>query len=92
MREPTDERVNAYVLSLFREDRPPDDHLTSCPDAHAVDSDMFNGTYGCETGCEYARLEAVVTCPHGFKEDFEYGMFGEVSDLIDDMVEWERSP
>lgn len=63
----------------------PERHLRTCPAAAVEAVEGTNGTYGCDTGCEFARLEAVVRCPHGVRADVEYGQFGMLADLIADM-------
>jgi hypothetical protein len=64
-----------------------DNHLAGCPDLTAVDVDAQGGSYGCDTGCDYARFEAVLTCPHGEREEYMYGTFGELSYMVEDMIE-----
>ncbi|MCA1223439.1 hypothetical protein [Streptomyces sp. 8L] len=66
-------------------------HLVDCPDLHVSEQDASDGLYGCETGCEYARLEATLGCSHGLSEEYEYGEFGEMADMIRDIcAEQER--
>jgi hypothetical protein len=83
-----DELVERYILLKFREDGT--DHLETCPDARVTEADARNGSYGCDTGCEYVRFEAVITCPHGESEEFEYGEFGELYSLLEDLEKLER--
>lgn len=79
-----DERLNRLVMHLLREDGA-HPHLASCPDAAVRDATGGNGWYGCDTGCEYVRLEARVSCPHGYDAEFEYGEFGDMESLFEDM-------
>ncbi len=80
-----DELLAAVVLRKYREDREGrDDHLASCPDTVARDVSGENGTYGCDTGCEYYKLTATLKCPHE-ELDWEYGDFGDIAGLIEDM-------
>jgi hypothetical protein len=51
------------------------------------DPDALNGAHGCDTGCDYARFEAVIVCPHGQREEFEWGQFGEIADILEEMGE-----
>lgn len=51
------------------------------------DPDAYNGSYGCDTGCDYARFEAVITCPHGEREQFEWGDFGEIGRILEEFEE-----
>jgi hypothetical protein len=60
-------------------------HMTACPDVTVKDFVASDGTYGCETGCEYARLEAVLSCPHHENVEYEYGEWGELADMIEEM-------
>lgn len=80
-----DELLAAVVLQKYREDREGrDDHLASCPETVARDVSGENGTYGCDTGCEYYKLTATLKCPHE-ELDWEYGDFGDIAGLIEDM-------
>ena len=52
---------------------------TLCPFCNGVlDIEMFNGSYGCDTGCDYVRFE--VDCPHCHKMVYQTGDFGEFDD------------
>lgn len=84
-----DEKTAAMILRKFQAEFHGERHrhLKECADVSVTHSDMYNGTYGCETGCEYARLEATVACPHGHSYDYEYGTFGDLSDLIAELDE-----
>lgn len=62
------------------------EHLEGCQDLEVVEADGSNGSYGCDTGCEYARLEASVRCPHRPEPvEVEYGWFGEMADIYDEL-------
>jgi hypothetical protein len=82
-----DELVARYILREYRDDNT--GHLAECPETRVTDSDAQNGSYGCETGCAYARFEAVVDCPHGQREEFAWGQFGELADILDDLTRLE---
>jgi hypothetical protein len=81
-----DDLVNRWVLARYQRERigKPDQHLAECADA-VVTHEATNGEYGCDTGCEYVRLEADISCIHGFTDCYEYGAFGDLADLIDDI-------
>src|SRR5690349_8589974 len=92
-----DEHVARFVLAKYRDDfvsvSAADDkkHLAKCLDTtvrHVVGSDGF---YGCESMCEYATLTAAVSCPHGFSDEYEYGEFGDLGDLLRDVERYERA-
>lgn len=75
-----DERVRIYVLREAQSH--PRTH--TCPDTDVSFIEGDDGTYGCDTGCEYWRLTARLTCEHfpeGF--EFEYGQFGMLNDLLE---------
>lgn len=77
--------VAAWITRHYREEGG-NAHLRDCLDMTATDVDGHDGAYDCQTGCDYARLTAVVTCSHGERdEDFEYGDFGELADIITDI-------
>lgn len=88
-----DEKVAAYVLREYKalwhspgRSAEAWRHLKQCPEATVSHAEGNDGMYGCDTGCEYARLEATISCPHGFvDEEFEYGAFGELADLLADL-------
>ena len=78
--------VSRYTLAKYRESGEAENaHLKVCPEAVTEDPESHNGTYGCDTGCEYVRFEATITCPHGQREDFEWGTFGELSYILEDL-------
>lgn len=81
-----DDLVNRYVLWWFRNDSTGHlPHLVDCPDAVVRDTKAWDGSYGCETGCDYVRFEAVVSCPHGSSELVEWGQFGELASILEVM-------
>lgn len=65
-------------------------HLASCPDLAAGDVTGEDSSYGCDTGCEYVRLEADMSCPHGERECYAYGKFGELAYILEDIEADER--
>lgn len=67
------------------------DHLQSCTDITLADVEATNGLYGCDTGCEYARFEATITCAHGESFEFEWGGFGDIDMYIGEMLRDETS-
>lgn len=69
----------------------PSEHLRSCAEITLADVEASNGSYGCDTGCEYARFEATITCAHGESYEFEWGDFGMIDDFIEDMSEDEEA-
>lgn len=76
--------VRAYIIESYRSAHP-DHHLATCGQMTVEEADARDGSYGCDTGCEYVRFEAVLTCPHDEREEYEYGQFGELSYLIEDL-------
>lgn len=87
--EHANQLVAAWIVRRYRSDGK-NEHLRGCSDA-VVEVEGYDGQYGCDTGCEYARLEATLTCRHGDRdEDFEYGQFGELADLLEE-IEAEES-
>jgi hypothetical protein len=64
------------------------DEATLCPFCnHVLDIKMFDGTYGCDTGCDYVRFE--VECPGCKRSIYETGSFGSAFDDWDDTTEAE---
>lgn len=78
-----DDRLRRYVLAHFREDNP--EHKAACPDVRVMDADARGGTYGCDTGCEYATFDATIECPHEAPEEYTFGQFGELYEIIGEM-------
>lgn len=65
-------------------------HLQECNFSALLHPEGTDGTYGCDTGCEYVRLTATFSCPHGEEYEYEYGTFGELSWILEDIEdEWE---
>ena len=62
-----------------------DAHLRDCPDMAVAHPEAYDSSYGCDTGCEYVRLEADLSCPHGHAQRFEYGEFGDLAMLLEEM-------
>jgi hypothetical protein len=81
--ESSDALLRSYVLRRYREER--STHLASCPSTRVTEFDASDGSYGCDTGCEYVRLEATIACVHGAAEEFTWGTFGELAYLIEDV-------
>lgn len=80
-----DELALRLVLRHARKDAT-STHLRECEGLTVEDPEAVNGMYGCDTGCEYARLSARLNCPHGETEDYYYGEFGYIGDLVDEML------
>jgi len=91
--EDTEERVNRMVSEWIvrqyqggGEKGGHNPHLRACPDAVTETLEGGDSSYGCTTGCEYVRLEAVIVCTHGERDDdYTYGEFGELPDIIADI-------
>lgn len=80
-----DERVARFILKTYREScRAESPHLAKCREATVEDPDATDGVYGCDTGCEYAVFKAVVSCPHGEREKFRWGDFGEIATILEE--------
>lgn len=81
-----DAKVAEWILAEFKSGAgtPGEKHLAACPDTTVTHIQGEDGYYGCETGCEYARLEARISCPH-HSEDYTYGEFGDLADLINEI-------
>lgn len=86
-----DQLVARHILAQYRDrhqrywfhsddDEP---HLAHCSDVAVAplageDGLAEDGFYG----CEYVRFHPVFTCAHGVSEEFEWGTFGELADII----------
>lgn len=83
-RETADEKVARYILSMYREEHP-DHHLATCDQTKVIHPEAEDGAYGCATGCEYTRFTATLRCPHEQHSGFEYGEFGNIADILDEL-------
>ncbi len=75
--------VAAWIIRKYRTDGG-NAHLRSC-NSTTVAVDGRDGTAGCDTGCDYVRLEATVTCPHGQHDTYEYGTYGDIAMIVDEL-------
>jgi hypothetical protein len=79
-----DEGARIAALPDIRE------HLRACPQMVVVDATGSNGTYGCDTGCDYMTLTAEVSCPHHPGPfDVTYGTFGELDQMVEELADLE---
>jgi hypothetical protein len=88
----TDKAVAAWLLGRYRGIAPhtgEHQHLRQCPEAVLTPAEAYDGTYGCDTGCEYYTLEAVVSCPHTESPvHWSYGEFGDLAGFLVDFEGW----
>jgi hypothetical protein len=77
-----DDLLRRFALREYRADGA-NAHLTDCPDAAVAELDSQDGSYGCETGCDYLTLTVTVTCSHDETEEFSYGEFGDLARIIE---------
>ena len=83
--------VRDYVLDRFRAEyrfdpRDVIKHLAAeCTLVKATLTEAEDGSYGCDTGCEFVRFTALITCDHGQEFCYEYGTFGDLAMLIEDL-------
>ena len=77
-----DDRVRFLILRRAQSDG----RTHTCIDTDVVFIVGDDGTYGCDTGCEYYRLTAKLVCEH-FPEgiEYEYGDFGMLHDLLESL-------
>ncbi|OHT86885.1 hypothetical protein [Mycobacteroides saopaulense] len=54
----------------------------------AVDIELYNGTYGCDTGCEYVQF--TVQCPTCKRTIYDTGSFGSMDSQEDETEYRER--
>ena len=84
-----DELVARYILREYRREKTNSyggtPHLAECPEATVEHPQAEDGEYGCETGCEYVRMTATIRCPHGESSNYEYGEFGQLAYIIEDL-------
>ncbi len=76
--------IDAYPIAA-KERQDVRDHLKECPSLAVTAGEGESGGYGCDTGCDYARLEAEARCEHMGPYDVNHGWFGEFSDIYDEL-------
>ena len=86
--ERVEQLLKDYIFIKFKQGES-SHHLAKCEETKVIEVDAEDGTYGCETGCEYYRFEAVLECPHE-REEFEYGDFGRLYNVIEALEEYEN--
>lgn len=82
-----DRLVADYILNniqYFKFEPDHSGHILNCNYA-VTDLEGGDGYYGCETGCEYYRLTATVRCACGIESTIEYGDFGQLANIIDEL-------
>lgn len=79
-----DERVARFIVKTYREEGF-DEHLTECADLTATLEDMNTGPGACDTGCDRVQFTAAMACPHGIREQFEWGDWGDLPDMLAEM-------
>jgi hypothetical protein len=85
--EKANKAVKEYVLKEYRRSeywQRERKHLQDCEDASIELLSASDGAYGCDTGCEYFRIDTVISCIHGYREEYEHGDFG---DLLNEFPE-----
>jgi len=85
MSDRADAAVNRWLVKTYRSEGD-NEHLRACPALTIGEVDARDSTYGCDTGCEYARLEAVASCEHGVRDDFGYGQFGDLASMLEEIL------
>ena len=80
-----DQLLAKYILRKHRYKRPTG-HLAECDQVTVEHPQGEDGFYGCETGCEYVTLSATLRCTHGQSEHVDYGDFGTLNDIIEEMA------
>lgn len=85
------ELLERFIIKEFRSEHP-GEHLGECPELAVADLDARDGSYGCDTGCEYLQLQASLTCPHAAHSAvaFTYGEFGDMAGLIEELERMDR--
>ena len=63
------------------------DHLRQCGSLRVTSFEGSDGVYGCETGCDYWRVEGRVVCDHyPDGAEFSVGDFGELEYWLEDLA------
>lgn len=76
-----DKLVERFVLSHLDDGH----HLKSCSERTI---DYYTRGSQSDTGAEYAKLEAEVSCSHKYTEEIEYGEWGDSDSIIETLSQW----
>lgn len=88
----SDELVKRWLWAKYKAHEDADSHLKTCETAD-MDLDMSDGEYGCNSGCEYFRMEAKVWCMcDEVQQTIDYGEFGAISYFVRELEEFEKNP
>lgn len=88
----SDELVKKWLWSKYIQDEEASPHFVGCPDAEMTFV-LEDGEYGCDTGCEYMRLEARIKCEHtDLVHTIDYGEFGDTHYFIRELEQFEKNP
>jgi len=88
-----DELVRRHIMRQYRTDWehgaagwPPERnaHLADCAEAFIEQAEV-NGARWYDTGVTGTEFTAVITCPHGVRHEFEFGQYGNLSEILEDM-------
>ncbi len=85
------ELLERFIIKEFRSEHS-GEHIGECLELAVADLDGRDGSYGCDTGCEYLQLQALITCPHAAHSAvaFTYGEFGDMAGLIEALEKMDR--
>ncbi|MBM0201882.1 hypothetical protein JNW90_01265 [Micromonospora sp. STR1s_5] len=84
-----DALLRDYVIGRYRDEIR--GHLAECPGLTVAELDATDGVFNATTDAEFVRLESVMTCPHGERDDYFWGTFGTINEIIED-IEAGRDP
>ena len=90
MTETVEGLLKAWLLARYREAGDSERHLRICPETVVVDHEVTDGTYGCDTGCEFLRWSVTVQCPHHERHEVNDGEFGDMRTVITGLEELEH--
>lgn len=87
----SDELVKRWIWNRVYDHKDLNPHFKGCQEVE-IKFDLYDDQYGCDTGCEYVRLEATIECEAcEIKQTVEYGEFGEMGSLIRSLEEFEKT-
>lgn len=91
-----DELVRRYIMRTFRADganvlypEGRNAHLADCADAYVAAAETNVARFW-DTGVTGVQFSASIKCPHGERQEYEFGDLGDLSDILADMERDER--
>lgn len=78
-----EEHKSIYGHTRFGFGNKSEEHLFYCDKTYANLEIAHDGTYGCDTGCDFYTLKGTISCPHDFSVEHDASTFGGLDWVFD---------